>query len=70
MPKRSVRSVQIDEAGHRRVEELAKLVGLTQEAAASVLVKAARDEHVRELLTEAAGLVVRDRHPGSEPAGG
>ena len=65
------RSVQIDELGHARVEAVARQVGLTQEAAASLLVRAATDVRVRELLAEAAGRLQSDRPAsGGEPSAG
>ena len=63
------RSVQIDEVGHRRVEEVARQVGLTQEAAASVLVRAATNERVQELIAEAASRLRSGQPVRPGPAG-
>ena len=46
MAKMKRRSVQIDDAGHQRVEMVARQMGFTQEAAASLLVRAATDDLV------------------------
>ena len=51
MPKRTV---QIDEPGHKRVEEVAAHFRMSQLGATSLLVRAATDERVRELATEIA----------------
>ncbi|MCY4507677.1 MAG: hypothetical protein OXG35_12075, partial [Acidobacteria bacterium] len=54
-----VRSVQIDEEGHRRVEALAAAVGLTQATAAGILVRAAPAERVRQMVAALAQSVER-----------
>ena len=48
------RTVQIDEVGHQRVEEVAEHFRMSQMGATSLLVRAATDERVRELATEIA----------------
>ena len=53
MPK--TKSVQIDEAGYNRVQELAEQLSLTQAGAASLLVRAATPDRIRELVTAALG---------------
>ena len=52
------KSVQIDSAGYNRVQELAEQLGLTQAGSASLLVRAATPDRIRELVTEALERVV------------
>ena len=66
MPRRTV---QIDEAGHQRVEETAREMGFTQETAASILVQAATTDRIRELVTERMGRLGRGRPARPEPTG-
>ena len=49
------KSVQIDSAGYNLVQELAEQLGLTQAGSASLLVRAATPDRIRELVTEALG---------------
>jgi len=63
-------SVQIDQAGRKRVEEVAAHFGMTQAGAASLLVRAATDDRVRQLVTELAGRLGDDRSARPESAGG
>ena len=50
MPK----TIQIDDDGHARVEQVAQYFRMTQGGAASLLIRAATDERIRELAAEAA----------------
>ena len=56
--------IQIDEPGRDRVEAVANHFSMTQSGAASLLVRAATDERIAELVRETAAKLGRDR-PGS-----
>ena len=64
--KRKVHTVQIDEAGHQRIEQLAAYYGLTQAGAASLVVGAAADEHIR---TRIKSLAEKQPESGGEVTG-
>ena len=49
------KTTQIDDAGHARIEQVARHFRMTQSGAASLLVRAATDDRIRELATEVAG---------------
>ena len=57
-------TIQIDALGRDRVEALAAHFNMTQAGAASLLVRAATDERIAELVRETAAKLGRDR-PGS-----
>lgn len=57
-------TIQIDEEGRDRVEEVAAHFSLTQAGAASLLVRAATDARIAELVIETARRLGHDR-PGS-----
>ena len=57
-------TIQIDEQGRDRVEAVAAHFSLTQSGAASLLVRAATDEKIAELVIETARRLGPDR-PGS-----
>ena len=57
-------TIQIDALGRDRVEAVANHFSMTQSGAASLLVRAATDERIAELVIETAGQLAHDR-PGS-----
>ena len=65
MKRQSERTVQIDEAAHNRVESIAAHLGLTKKAAVSLLVKAATNKRVTELVRELAGTLASDTDTGT-----
>ena len=69
MPK-TTWSVQIDEAGYDQVQKLAVQLSLTQAGAASLLVRAATPDRIRELVTEALGRLGTTTAPKLAPVGG
>ena len=60
MSRQSGRTVQLDEAAHNRVESVAAHLGLTEKAAVSLLVKAATNKRVTELVSELAGTLASE----------
>jgi hypothetical protein len=63
MKKKKVYTVQIDGAGHHRIEWYAEYYGLTQAGAASLVVSAAADDHIVTRLKAMA------EKQGASPAG-
>ena len=63
-------SVQIDEVGYNLVQELAVQLSLTQAGAASLLVRAATPDRIRELVTEALGRLGTTTAPKLATVGG
>ena len=64
MQQRKVHSIQVDVAGHERVELVATHYGLTQAGAAALVLRAATDEQIKAEVKKLADHQLAD-HQGN-----